>query len=346
MLAESILHCQSPPRPNWRTELAQAFTDASALLAALELDPARVPGLEQSPPGFRLLVPRSFAALMVAGDPLDPLLRQVLPLAAERLPAPGFVPDPVGDAAARRGPALLQKYQGRALLIAHGGCAVHCRYCFRRHFQYGGAGVVSTRLEAAVEAIARDDSIHEAILSGGDPLLLDDAVLGWLVDALCNVAHLRRLRVHTRMPVVLPSRVTDGLCRLLGTTRLGTSVVIHANHPKELSAGCAEGLARLRAAGVTLLNQSVLLSGVNDRVETLAILSEDLFQLGVVPYYLHQLDPVEGAAHFEVDDRRALEIHETLRRRLPGYLLPRLVREVPGAAAKVSLSPVSAQGVS
>ena len=340
MLAESAAACQSrgPAPADWRTELARAYTEVPALLAALRLEPSRIPDLDPAAQGFRLLVPRGFAALMTPTDPLDPLLRQVLPLGVEGREVRGFVPDPVGDEAARRGPALLVKYHARALLIAHGGCAVHCRYCFRRHFRYAGDGALSERLDAAVRAIARDPSLTEVILSGGDPLLLDDRLLGHLLDSLAALPRLRRLRLHSRLPVVLPSRVTRGLCRILEGTGLRTSVVIHANHPRELAADCAEALARLRRTGATLLNQSVLLAAVNDSTEVLARLSEELFQLGVLPYYLHQLDPVQGAAHFQVEDARALQIHNALRDRLPGYLLPRLVREIPGASAKMPLA--------
>jgi EF-P beta-lysylation protein EpmB len=278
---------------------------------------------------------------MTRGDPADPLLRQVLPLGAEGAQVPGFVPDPVGDGAAARAPGLLQKYRGRALLMAHGACAVHCRYCFRRHYPYGAdrAGTEPRGGQAAaLAAIAADPSLAEAILSGGDPLMQDDPPLATLIERLDAIPHLERLRLHTRLPVVLPERVTEALCAALVRTRLRVAVAIHANHPRELGRESAAALARLAATGATLLNQSVLLKGVNDDPDTLESLSLRLYALGVLPYYLHALDPVQGAAHFLVPDARALAIARGLRERLPGYLVPRLVREVQGGASKEPLA--------
>ncbi|MFY9975953.1 MAG: EF-P beta-lysylation protein EpmB [Chromatiaceae bacterium] len=341
IVARSIQPCQSPRRgagdtktAHWKAELTHAFRDVPALLRALGLEPADVPGLDPAPAGLRLLVPRGFAARMTPGDPADPLLRQVLPLEAEQLPMGGFGPDPVGDQAATRAPGLVQKYAGRALLMAQGACAIHCRYCFRRHYPYADLGASGPRFEGALETIGADRTLTEVILSGGDPLLLDDGPLESLLRCLDAIPHLRRLRIHSRLPVVLPERVTEGLCRVLGAVRLSAVVVIHANHPRELGDATAGALARLRGAGSTLLNQGVLLRGVNDDVDTLAELSERLFGQGVVPYYLHQVDPVQGAAHFQVPDREALALIEQLRARLPGYLVPRLVREVAGEACK------------
>jgi EF-P beta-lysylation protein EpmB len=271
---------------------------------------------------------------MGRGDPSDPLLRQVLSLLRERVPAAGFLLDPVGDGAATRLPGLIQKYRGRALLMAHGACAVHCRYCFRRHYPYAELGASDPRIRGALAAIGSDPSLGEVILSGGDPLMLDDPSLGSLLARLDAIPHLRRLRIHSRLPVVLPERVTPGLCRLLGAGRLSPVLVIHANHPRELDDTVGGALTRLRAAGVTLLNQSVLLRGVNDEPDTLADLSERLLACGVLPYYLHQLDPVQGAAHFQVPDAEARTLVQSLRARLPGYLVPGLVQEVAGDPAK------------
>jgi EF-P beta-lysylation protein EpmB len=296
-----------------------------------------IPDLDPVASGFRMLVPRAFAALMTPGDPRDPLLRQVLPLGAERLTVAGFSRDPVGDASADLGQGLLRKYAGRALLIVTGGCAVHCRYCFRRHFPYAALGQTPDRTAVAVASIAADPGISEVILSGGDPLMLDDDRFGTLLERLLEIPHLRRLRIHSRLPVVVPSRVTDTLCRRLSSFPLATILVIHANHPSELGTQAEEALQRLRDADLTLLNQSVLLRGVNDAATTLVALSERLFDCGVLPYYLHQLDPVEGAAHFAVSDARALRLGEALRERLPGYLVPRLVREVEGVGSKIPL---------
>lgn len=341
IVARSVQPCQSPRQgagaataTHWKGELARAFRDVPALLSSLGLEPADIPGLDPAPAGLRVLVPRGFAARMTPGDPTDPLLRQVLPLAAEQLPVEGFGPDPVGDLAATRAPGLVQKYAGRALLMAQGACAIHCRYCFRRHYPYADLGASGPRFQGALETIAADGTLTEVILSGGDPLLLDDGPLEALLRRLDAIPHLRRLRIHSRLPVVLPERVTEALCHLLGTVRLSTVVVIHANHPRELGDATASALAGLRGAGTTLLNQSVLLRGVNDDASTLAGLSERLLAQGVMPYYLHQVDPVQGAAHFQVPDREALALIEQLRARLPGYLVPRLVREVAGEPCK------------
>jgi EF-P beta-lysylation protein EpmB len=271
---------------------------------------------------------------MAAGDPNDPLLRQVLPMPAELNDKPGFSCDPVGDGNAQKAPGLLQKYRGRALLLATGACAIHCRYCFRRHFAYEEDSSLHDRAAGAIRHLASDESINEVILSGGDPLMLDDPALAVLIGELSEIDHLVRLRLHTRLPVVLPSRVTEGLCAMLAASRLQPIVVIQANHARELSPRSRRSLGRLREAGVTLLSQSVLLRDVNDGVDQLADLSEALFESGVLPYYLHLLDRVRGAAHFEVDQAEATYLMELLRSRLPGYLVPRLVREVAGRPFK------------
>lgn len=283
---------------------------------------------------FPLRVPRAFIARMRRGDPQDPLLRQVLPLDEEMRPVPGFGLDAVGDAAARTAAGVLQKYRGRALLVATGSCAVHCRYCFRRHFPYAEETAARGGWREAVEAIATDNRIEEVLLSGGDPLSLATSKLSELTDALKAVPHLKRLRIHSRLPVVLPERVDDGLTRWLSSLPWPVAFVIHANHAQEFDAEVDAALARLRATGAQLLNQAVLLRGVNDQVDALAALSERSFAAGVLPYYLHQLDRVSGVAHFEVSDAHALALHSALRERLSGYLVPRLVREVPGDTGK------------
>ncbi|HYN78410.1 MAG TPA: EF-P beta-lysylation protein EpmB [Lamprocystis sp. (in: g-proteobacteria)] len=331
MVTRSTAQCQTA---RWQHQLAQAFTRVPPLLDVLGLPASIIPDLDLDPGPFRLLVPRGFAALMTPGDAADPLLRQVLPRRAERVTTPGFRFDPVGDGPAAQTPGLLRKYPGRALLLAHDACAVHCRFCFRRHFPFGDLGSYGARMAAAIDQIRSDTSLSEVILSGGDPLLLDDAALGALLAQLAAVPHLRRLRLHTRLPVVLPERVTDGLCDLLRRLRPQPVLVIHVNHPRELGPQAQTGLRGLRATGITLLNQGVLLRGVNDAAATLAALSEGLFDCGVLPYYLHQLDLVQGAAHFQVGDREALGLMASLRARLPGYLVPRLVREIEGAPSK------------
>jgi EF-P beta-lysylation protein EpmB len=318
--------------PAWQREMAGAVRDPAELLRLLGLGPELLAGAAAE--SFPLLVPRGFVARMHCGDPGDPLLRQVLPLDSETNEQPGFVTDPVGDLAARGAPGLLHKYRGRALLTMTGACAVHCRYCFRRHFPYADESVVRDPAPA-LDHIARDASIHEVILSGGDPLTLSDRRLAEIVRLLAAIPHLRRLRVHTRLPVVLPSRVTDACIAALTQTRLPCVVVVHANHANEIDEAVRAACARMRAAGITLLNQSVLLRGVNDDVDALANLSETLFEAGVLPYYLHALDKVRGAAHFDVDAGRARVLMDALRARLPGYLAPRLVREQAGAPFKL-----------
>jgi L-lysine 2,3-aminomutase len=258
----------------------------------------------------------------------------VLPLDAEMRPMPGFTLDAVGDAAARSGHGVIQKYRGRALLIATGSCAIHCRYCFRRHFPYAEETAAAAGWREAVEAIRSDASIDEVILSGGDPWSLATPKLAELTDALATVPHLKRLRVHTRLPVVLPERVDDALVDWLAALPWPVTVVLHANHANEFDASVDAALARLRGAGAMLLNQAVLLRGVNDSVEALAALSERGHAAGVLPYYLHQLDRVQGAAHFEVSDETALALHRELAARVSGYLVPKLVREVAGDPGK------------
>jgi EF-P beta-lysylation protein EpmB len=276
---------------------------------------------------------------MRPGDPTDPLLRQVLPVESELQDAADYVSDPLGEHAALRAAGLLQKYQGRALLITTSACAVHCRYCFRREFPYSEQTHDAPRWSAALAELAGDSSIEEVILSGGDPLSLSDARLTGLTDALAKIPHIRRLRVHTRQPVVLPSRVDDGLLGWLRALRAPMVFVLHVNHPNEIDAEVRCACEKLRAAGVTLLNQSVLLRGVNDNVDVLAELSRCLFDAGVLPYYLHVLDHVRGAAHFAVPDPEARALVGELASRLSGYLVPRLVRELSGAPAKVILPP-------
>ncbi len=325
------------PAP-WQRALAEVIRDPAELLQRLHLDPALLPAARRAAELFPLRVPREFVARMTPGDPDDPLLRQVLPLDLEHAAPAGFATDPVADHRARSGPGVLQKYHGRALLITTGACAVHCRYCFRRHYPYDQDNASRQAWRQAVAHLAGQDDVDEVILSGGDPLTLSDRRLTALTRQLDALPRLRRLRLHSRLPVVLPARVDAGLLDWLGSTRLQTVMVIHANHPRELDGDVATAAASLRGAGITMLNQSVLLRGVNDQVETLAELSERLFEIGVLPYYLHLLDPVLGAAHFDVAEDQARALHRALAARLPGYLVPRLAREQPGAAGKTILA--------
>lgn len=320
--------------PAWQAELASAVTDPLDLLARLGLGGESALASRALSSDFLMRVPLPYVARMRPGDPADPLLRQVLPTTDEGRSVPGFGRDPVGDMAALTAPGVLQKYAGRALLLTTGACPVHCRYCFRRHFPYAEAHAGRNRWREALHHMRAETGVREIILSGGDPLSMADEKLSELVHAVADIPHVQRLRIHTRMPVVLPSRVDDGLIAWLAGTRLRVLVVLHANHPNELDAEVQAACARLAATRVTLLNQAVLLKGVNDAVTVLSRLSERLIELGVLPYYLHQLDRVQGAAHFAVEDARAVEILTGLRTILPGYLVPRLVRERPGMAYK------------
>ena len=318
----------------WQKALREAVRDPRELLDLLGLDRLAPRLSDEAMVQFPLRVPRGFVARMRRGDPSDPLLRQVLPLDDEMRPMPGFGLDAVGDGAAKTAPGVIQKYRGRALLVATGSCAIHCRYCFRRHFPYAEETAARDGWREAVDLIRQDASIEEVLLSGGDPLSLSNGKLAELTGALADIPHLRRLRIHSRLPIVVPERVDDGLMGWLTALPWPVTLVVHANHANEFDGTVDAALGRLRAAGVHLLNQAVLLRGVNDSVDALAALSERGFRAGVLPYYLHQLDRVAGVAHFEVDDAHARALHAGLAARLSGYLVPRLVREIPGDTGK------------
>ncbi|UHQ18481.1 EF-P beta-lysylation protein EpmB [Lysobacter sp. KIS68-7] len=324
----------APTSAGWQRQWREAVRDPRELLAMLDLAALGDRISDAAAAQFPLRVPRAFVARMQPGDPHDPLLRQVLPLDDEDRLVPGFSLDAVGDGPARTANGVLQKYQGRALLVATGSCAVHCRYCFRRHFDYAADTAAAGGWAGAIARIAEDPSIEEVLLSGGDPLSLATPKLAELTDALAAIPHVRRLRLHTRLPIVLPDRVDDALVDWCASLPWPVTIVLHANHAREFDTEVDAALARLRGAGAMLLNQAVLLRGVNDDVDALAALSERGHVAGVLPYYLHQLDRVQGAAHFEVDDPTALALHRALSARLSGYLVPRLVRELPGDTGK------------
>ena len=318
---------------SWQRILAEGFASSRALLEFLELPEAL--GSSAAEQVFKTRVPRGFAARMKPGDLDDPLLRQVLAVPDELAPVAGFVTDPLDEAASNPKPGLIHKYAGRVLLTVTGACAVNCRYCFRRHFPYADNNPGRAGWTDALAYIQADTSIHEVILSGGDPLLAPDATLQFLIQALEAIPHVHTLRIHTRLPVVLPERVDNNLCGLLSNSRFQCVVVLHANHAAELSLGVLDACRALREAGCHVLNQSVLLAGVNDSVDALVALSQRLWTCGVLPYYLHVLDKVEGAAHFSVSDLEIKKLFTALPAHLPGYLVPRLVQEVPGAKSKV-----------
>ncbi len=321
---------------SWLDYLAEATNDPEKLLEQLNLPKERFKQDIAARRLFPLRVPQPFIEKMEKGNPHDPLFLQVMSSQQEFFQTAGFSRDPLQEQQSAV-PNILHKYHNRVLLMVKGGCAINCRYCFRRHYPYTRSTASRSRLSAALAYLKEATDIREVILSGGDPLMLPDHHLQELGAALEAIPHLRRLRIHTRLPVVLPDRLTPELTDWLTAIRLQPVMVLHANHSRELSHRHRPALATLGERGVTLLNQSVLLAGINDNVQTLCDLSEKLFSVGVLPYYLHQLDRVAGAVHFEVTDQVALELHRQMSARLPGYLIPRLVRELVGAPSKTPL---------
>lgn len=321
----------------WQQELANAVRDPRELFALLDLDPAELEPALSACRDFPLRVPRPYLARMRRGDPADPLLLQVLPKGQELLTLSGYEHDPLKELAANPVPGLVHKYAGRALLIVSPTCAVNCRYCFRRHFPYGDNKPSREQWQHALDYIAADSSISEVIYSGGDPLAANDRHLLWLTQQIAAISHVHRLRVHTRLPVVIPARIDDDCLHWLTATRLQSVVVLHINHPNELDAQVHQAVSALRRAHIMVLNQAVLLAGVNASADVLIRLSEALFAAGILPYYLHLLDPVMGAAHFATPLAVARKLLGTLRASLPGYLVPRVVSEKSGEPSKVHL---------
>jgi EF-P beta-lysylation protein EpmB len=322
----------------WKQELSQASIPVSELLHRLGLSSLTTDCDLQ--PDFRCLATASYINKMQYGKPDDPLLKQVLPLAREsskRIQATGLT-DPVGDRQAEVSTGLLHKYHGRALMISTPACAVHCRYCFRRNYPYQQASITAHTLDQALDYLLAHPEIDEIILSGGDPLVMDNEKLQTMISRLAAVKQLQTLRIHSRIPVVLPARIDTALIDLLTGTRLRTVLVIHCNHANEIQHREQRVLEQLATAGVTLLNQSVLLRGINDQAATLIALSKRLHACRTLPYYLHSLDPVAGAMHFAVPQKQAVSLHQQITETLPGYLVPRLVREIPGKPSKTAIS--------
>jgi EF-P beta-lysylation protein EpmB len=311
----------------WQAIIKAAITEPASIAPGLT-------GTDQSP-AFAMRLPAPFASRIDPTDPNDPILLQVLPSEEEKRHLSGDSADPLDEAAAVRSPALLQKYAGRALLITSPACAVHCRYCFRRAFPYEDHR--GSALNEAVHAIRNDTSLSEVILSGGDPLSLTDPALKRLLKDLGTIGHLKRLRIHTRTPVVVPQRVSRSLVDLLTATKLPVAIVVHVNHARELDADTERAFRALKSSGVTLLNQTVLLKGINDNLDTQVALAQSLYEQGALPYYLHLADAVEGTHHFRVDRTTAQRLHRKMHAALPGYLLPRLVCEEPGKPGKTLL---------
>lgn len=319
---------------SWQDALIHAVTDPEELLHLLELDPEWLPGAKQAAALFPLKITRSFIARMEKGNPFDPLLRQVLPLGIELAEHPDFQNDPLEEARFNPLPGLLHKYHGRVLLTPIGTCGINCRYCFRRAFPYQKNNPGSAGLVKIIDYIRNDPTISEVILSGGDPLVASDAVLQHLIQSIESIPHVTRLRIHSRIPIVLPERMTSEFVALLKATHLKIVLIVHANHPQEINHDVKLALQPLRDIGVTLLNQSVLLKGINDDADTLIRLSHQLFAAGILPYNLYLLDKVQGAAHFDLSLEAATALHHKVASQLSGYLVPKLVREQPGAPAK------------
>lgn len=323
---------------SWQVAMKTAIRSGVELCRRLQLPSSWEELAARAERQFPVFAPLSYVERMRPGDPHDPLLLQVLPLAEEMHDVAGYTPDPVGDHTAAIAPRLLRKYSGRVLLLTTGTCAVHCRYCFRREYPYASPVHPSPEWESALAAIEADASIHEVLLSGGDPLTLTDSGLTRLVNQLAAIPHLQRIRVHTRLPIVIPQRVTDELLDWLLGTRLAPVMVVHTNHVQELDTVVGESLRKLVRAGVPVLNQAVLLRRINDTLAAQIALSERLVNLGVFPYYLHQLDRVRGAAHFEVPLEQGRQLIAALRAALPGYAVPRYVQELAGEAHKRPLA--------
>ncbi len=330
-----IQHTSHPwhARP-WQRELADAVRDPRELCELLALDPDLFPQPHAAHGEFPLRVPRPYLTRIRRGDPDDPLLRQIMPLGKELLAVPGYDRDPLGEAHANPIPGLIHKYRSRVLLIVSPVCAINCRYCFRRHFAYEENRPTRSQWQPALEYIAARPEINEVIYSGGDPLATNDRQLQHLTTLVAAIPHVKRLRVHSRLPVVIPARIDAACIEWLTSTRLQPVMVLHINHPHEIDDEVREAVAQLKNAGVTVLNQTVLLTGVNDSAQILVDLSEKLFAAGILPYYLHLLDRVAGAAHFAVAPSTARQLFQALLAALPGYLVPRLVKEDPGATSK------------
>ncbi|MTI13204.1 EF-P beta-lysylation protein EpmB [Sansalvadorimonas verongulae] len=334
------INIQQKNTQSWQEILSQAVTKPDELLKILGLSTDLLPGAIAGSEQFQMRVPHTYIARMERGNPDDPLLRQVLPLGIELDEVPGFSVDPLGEQPKNSHRGILHKYHGRLLLIPGQLCGVNCRFCFRRHFPYADNKLNKDEWQSAFDYIRNDSSLTEIILSGGDPLSQNDQRLRWVVEELSQIPHLKRLRIHTRMPIVIPQRITDEMIDWLTATHLQPIVVVHCNHPDEIDNNVVHALNKLRSSNVQLLNQSTLLKGVNNSADVLAELSEKLFNNGVMPYYLHLLDRVQGAAHFEISEQEAQTIMGKMSQLCAGYLVPRLARESAGEYSKTVIPPI------
>ena len=319
---------------DWKAELSNCISSIDQLLQLLGLNSKDLNASQLASQGFSIKVPQHYAQLMEYGNPEDPLLKQVLPIEAELKPDPSFNTDPVNESEYNPVSGIVHKYRNRVLMIISPNCAINCRYCFRRHFPYQENRQSKQQWLQALDYLKTRPEINEVIYSGGDPLAANDNFLGWLTQQIESIKHIKRLRIHTRLPVVIPSRVDSQLLDWLGNTRLKPTMVLHINHANEIDAKLCQAVDQLKSAGITMLNQSVLLKEVNDSSEQLIALSEKLFDAGIMPYYLHMLDPVQGASHFDIPKDRAIEIFSQIQAELPGFLLPKLVQERAGERSK------------
>lgn len=324
--------------PDWKVELSQSVTTIDELLGSLNLNGTELSASQQAIKDFPLRVPRPFIARMQPNNPEDPLLLQVLPVAAELTQVEGYGPDPLDEAAHNPIAGIVHKYANRLLLVISPTCAINCRYCFRRHFPYQENRQNKEQWQTALDYIRSATEINEVIFSGGDPLAANDHFLAWLTKQIADIKHIKRLRIHTRLPVVIPSRIDEKFLDWATATRLKPIVVLHINHANEIDADVSESIKRLQGCGIKVLNQSVLLRGINDSADCLAELSEKLFDCDITPYYLHLFDPVAGASHFDIDEYQAKKIYAELQAILPGFLVPKLVREIPNKKSKTTIS--------
>ena len=325
--------------PDWKLELRRSITTIDKLLNCVNLDRTQLSASQQAAADFPLRVPQPFVDRMQPGNPNDPLLMQVLPVSAELESVQGYTPDPLEEASSNPLAGIVHKYANRLLLVVSPTCAINCRYCFRRHFPYDENRQSKQQWQIALDYIRNHSEINEVIYSGGDPLAANDHFLGWLTEQIAKIPHIRRLRIHTRLPVVIPSRIDQAFLSWATATRLKPIVVLHINHSNEIDTQLADSIRRLQDCGIRVLNQTVLLRGINDSADSLAKLSESLFDCDVMPYYLHLLDPVAGASHFDLPENHAKTVYKELQAILPGFLVPRLVREIPDKPCKTIIAP-------
>ena len=320
--------------PDWKAELSQTINSTSELLEHLNLSKEGLSDAQKAAADFPLKVPKSFVARMKSGNPTDPLLTQVLPSRAELDSSAGYTKDPLKESHYNPVPGIVHKYYNRVLLIVSPNCAINCRYCFRRHFPYQDNQLSKQQWQKTLEYIRNKPEINEVIYSGGDPLAANDHFLSWLTIQIEAIGHIKRLRIHSRLPTVIPSRIDNQLLTWLSATRLKTIMVLHINHANEIDSSVSSAVKKLLEVGVQILNQTVLLRGINDNPSALVELSEKLFDNQIMPYYLHLLDPVEGASHFDIPYAQALDLYQRIQSELPGYLVPKLVRDKPGERFK------------